>query len=510
MAPPRAFCSDGPRAPRPAGVPDPTSTGEGSIGVVDERDTYRSPLSSRYASEAMRSLFSERRRFSTWRRLWLALAEAEQALGLPITGEQLAELRAHLDDVDIEAAERLERELRHDVMAHVHAWGEQCPKARGIIHLGATSCYVTDNADLILMREGVRLLRGQLVGAIARLREFALRWRELACLGLTHFQPAQATTVGKRACLWMQDLVHDLEDLDHAESRIRFRGVKGATGTQASFLALFEGDHAKVVELERRVTRAMGFESAFAVTGQTYPRQLDFRVAQALSSVAQSAHKFATDLRLLAGRRELEEPLEPRQIGSSAMPWKRNPMRAERMCSLARFAISLLDNFAHTAANQWLERTLDDSANRRLALAEMFLTCDAILNLYLDVAGGLVVHPEVVRANLERELPFLASEHLMMDAVKAGADRQAVHEALRLASREAAQALHEGRENPMRELIRAHPAFRTVAGRLEELLEPARFVGRAPEQVLEFVRAEVDPLLQRHAGLAAAEARVHV
>jgi len=476
-----------------------------------DASSYKSPLSTRYASQAMRANFSDLRRFRLWRRLWIALAEAEQALGLSISDEQLAELRAHEEDVDLLAAARHEHALRHDVMAHIHAWGEQCPTARGIIHLGATSCFVTDNSELVQMREGLRLLRRQLVSVIARLRTFALEWRALPTLGLTHYQPAQATTVGKRACLWLQDLVHDLEDLDWAESRLRFRGVKGATGTQASFLELFEGDHAKVRELDRRVTAALGFERTFGVTGQTYPRQTDFRVLQALSSVAQSAHKFATDLRLLAGRRELEEPFEDQQIGSSAMPWKRNPMRCERICALSRFVISLLDNAAHTAANQWLERTLDDSANRRLAISEAFLATDAILNLYLDVAGGIVVYPRVIERNLAAELPFLASEHLMMAAVQAGADRQEVHEALRLHAREAARAIKlEGADNPLRERLRADPLFALLSQRLDELLEPGRYIGRAPEQVREFVEGEVDPLLERHRDLVGVRSEVRV
>ena len=471
---------------------------------------YQSPLSTRYASAAMSANFSDQRRFTNWRLLWIALAEAERELGLAITKEQVAELRAHAEDIDYAAAARYERELRHDVMAHVHAWGDQCPKARGIIHLGATSCFVTDNSELMALREGLRILRPLLVSVIARLRAFALEWKDLPTLGWTHFQPAQATTVGKRACLWLQDLLGNLTDLDHAEEQLQFRGVKGATGTQASFLELFEGDHEKVRELERRVTRAMGFERCFTVTGQTYPRQLDFRILQALSGIAQSAHKFATDLRLLAHERELEEPFEERQIGSSAMPWKRNPMRSERICSLARFVISELDNTAHTAANQWLERTLDDSANRRLVLAETFLATDAILQLYLNVAAGLVVHPAVVRKNLERELPFLASEQLLMEAVRAGGDRQAVHEALRVHAREAARSLQAGGPNTLIERLGADPAFAKVAGRLGELLKPERFVGRAPQQVQEFVEDEVDPLLARHAGAAHAAGTVRV
>ncbi len=478
---------------------------------MNDAESYQSPLSTRYASAAMRANFSDLARFRTWRRLWIALAEAQRDLGLSISAEQLAEMKAHAEDVDLEAAARHERVLRHDVMAHVHAWGEQCPSARGIIHLGATSCYVTDNSELIQMRTGVGLLRRALVSLIARLRDFALEWRRLPTLGLTHLQPAQATTVGKRAALWLQDLVHDLEDLDWAESRIRFRGVRGATGTQASFLELFGGDHEKVRALERHVARAMGFERSFGVTGQTYPRQLDFRVAQSLSSIAQSAHKFATDLRILASRRELEEPFEARQVGSSSMPWKRNPMRCERICALARFAIGLLDNTAHTAANQWLERTLDDSANRRLVLAELFLSVDAILDLYLDVASGLVVYPRVVERNLKAELPFLATEHLLMAAVQAGADRQTAHEVLRVHAQEAARAIKiEGQDNTLLERLRSDATFAGLAPRFSELLEPARFVGRAPEQVLEFIEAEVDPLLVRYRDLLGARGEVGV
>jgi adenylosuccinate lyase len=464
---------------------------------------YSSPLSERYASQAMRFNFSEQCKFTTWRKLWVALAECERELGLDISEEQIAELRGHVEDLNLDVAQRYERELRHDVMAHIHAYGDQCPKARAIIHLGATSCYVTDNSELMALREGLRLLRGQLVSAIAALRAFALEWRSLPALGFTHFQPAQATTVGKRACLWLQDLVHDLDELDHAESRIRFRGVKGTTGTQASFLELFDGDHARVRDLDARVTKKMGFEKSFGVTGQTYPRQLDFRVAQVLSQIAQSAHKFATDIRLLAHRREIEEPFEKNQVGSSAMPWKRNPMRSERICALSRFVISALDNTAHTAANQWLERTLDDSANRRIVLAEMFLATDAVLNLYINVASGLVVNAKVIEKNLGEELPFLASENLMMEAVKAGADRQDVHEAVRRASHEAARVIKEqGAPNPLREILKKDPVLAGVAQRLDDLLDGARYVGRAPEQVLEFIAAEVDPLLERHRGLA--------
>jgi len=478
--------------------------------MTSEHETYQSPLAGRYASAEMRALFSAQRKHGTWRRLWLALAETEAELGLDIRPEQLEELREHLEPIDFEAAARYERELRHDVMAHVHAWGEACPKARGILHLGATSCFVTDNTDVLILRDGVRLLRRQLVNVIAALKEFALEWRELPTLGFTHYQPAQATTVGKRATLWIQDLVDDLADLDHAESMIRFRGVKGTTGTQASFLELFEGDHEKVRALDRGVAERMGFEERFAVTGQTYPRQLDFRVGQALSSIAQTAHKFATDLRLLSNRKELEEPFGKKQIGSSAMPWKRNPMRSERICSLARLVISHLDNTAHTAANQWLERTLDDSANRRVVLSEMFLATDAVLNLLLDVSSGLVVYPAVVRKNLMAELPFLASEALMMEAVKAGADRQDVHEVVRQASFAAAKHIKEGGDNDLAERLAASELLAPFAPRLAAALEPARHVGRAPEQVVEFVDEVVEPLLARHAELLGVEAEVRV
>ncbi len=476
----------------------------------ERRTSYESPLATRYASSEMRYVFSDDKKFTTWRKLWIALAEGEQELGLDITDEQLDELRAHQDDVDYAAAARYEKELRHDVMAHVHAWGEVCPKARPIIHLGATSCFVGDNTELVCLREGLAILRRRLCEVIRALRSFALEWRSLPTLGLTHYQPAQATTVGKRACLWLQDLVFDLHDLEHAAASVRFRGVKGTTGTQASFLELFDGDHEKVRELDRRVTAKMGFERTFGVTGQTYPRRLDFRVGQVLSSICQSAHKFATDVRLSSGRRELEEPFEAKQIGSSAMPWKRNPMRCERMCSLARLVISALDNLAHTAANQWFERTLDDSANRRVAVPEMFLATDAVLMLYQNVAGNLVVHPAVVRRNLDEELPFLASEALMLEAVKAGADRQDVHEAIRAASRSASEAIHRGERNPLREILAADPRFAALKGRLAELLDGARYVGRAPEQVLEYVEGEVDPLLAARADLASAAAEIRV
>jgi adenylosuccinate lyase len=477
---------------------------------MSDPNTYQSPLAARYASRAMSELFSDQRKFTTWRQLWIALAEAEQELGLEITDAQLDQMRATANDLDLDAARKYERELRHDVMAHVHAWGDQCPEARPILHLGATSCFVGDNTDLVLLREGLRLIRAQVVSVVANLARFAREHRAVPTCGYTHFQPAQATTVGKRACLWIPDLLGDLEDLDHAEAHVRFRGVKGTTGTQASFLELFEGDHDKVRSLDAKVTEKMGFERSFAATGQTYPRKLDFRVSQALSSVAQSAHKFATDLRLLAHKREVEEPFEQKQVGSSAMPWKRNPMRSERICSLSRIVIEAVGNTAHTAANQWLERTLDDSANRRLTLAEVFLGTDAVLSLYLDVSSGLVVHEPVVKRNLDAELPFLATEHLLMEAVKGGGDRQDLHERLRLHARAASAAIHAGQDNPMRALVAADPAFAGVAGKLESLLEGSRYVGRAPQQVDEFLAEEVGPVLERHRDLVGVEGEVLV
>ena len=471
---------------------------------------YTSPLGTRYASEAMRANFSDRTKFTTWRRLWIALAESSQELGLAISDEQLDELRAHAHDVDLELAAKYEKELRHDVMAHVHAWGDVCPKARPIIHLGATSCYVGDNTDLIVMRDGLRLLRGQLVGVLGAFATFAREWKDLPTLGFTHFQPAQATTVGKRSCLWIQDFLCDLDDLEYAIEQIRFRGVKGTTGTQASFLELFDGDHAKVRALDEKVTAKMGFDRTFGVTGQTYPRKLDFRVLQVLSSISQSAHKFATDLRLLANKRELEEPFGKKQIGSSAMPWKRNPMRSERICALSRFVIELLGNTAHTAANQWLERTLDDSANRRLAIAEAFLATDAVLQLTLDVSSGLIVHPAVVAKHLDAELPFLASEAVLMEAVKAGGDRQDLHERIRIHSHEAAAEIKAGREPDLKDRLVGDEAFAGVLGSLDELLDGKRYVGRAPEQVEDFLTAEVEPVLKRLASQATTAAEIRV
>ncbi|MCI0359949.1 MAG: adenylosuccinate lyase [Planctomycetaceae bacterium] len=472
-------------------------------------DRYENPLTSRYASREMSSLWSEQRKFSTWRQLWVVLAEAERELGLPITEQQIAELKAHTNDIDFAAAESYERKLRHDVMAHVHAYGDLCPSARPIIHLGATSCYVTDNTDLILIREALEMTAQRLAAVIDALATFAANHRSLACLGLTHLQPAQPTTVGKRACLWTYDLALDLAEVEYRLATLAARSVKGTTGTQASFLALFDGDHAKVRELERRVIQKLGFASSFAVTGQTYTRKADSQVIDVLSGIGQSAHKMGTDLRLLASRKEIEEPLEDDQIGSSAMAYKRNPMRSERVCALARYVISLQSSAAHTAAVQWMERTLDDSANRRLVIPQAFLATDAILILLQNVASGLVVYPQVIAKNLAEELPFMASENLLMAAVAAGGDRQELHERIRRHSQDAARAVkQEGKPNDLLERLRKDPAFAKV--NVTAAMEPSQFVGRAPEQVDEFIAEVVEPIRRRFARSGRLSAEVSV
>lgn len=460
-------------------------------------DRYENPLIARYASAAMSALWADQRKFSTWRRLWVALAEAEQELGLPITDQQLAELRSQVDSIDFEAAAAYERRLRHDVMAHVHAYGDDCPQARPIIHLGATSCYVTDNTDLLLMREALTLVRQRLVAVIEQLGGFASRHRDLACLAWTHLQPAQPTTVGRRACLWAYDLVLDLQEIEHRIASLAARSTKGTTGTQASFLELFAGDHGKVRELERRVAEKIGFSQTYVVTGQTYPRKVDSQVLDTLSGVAQSAHKAATDLRILAHRKELEEPFESEQIGSSAMAYKRNPMRCERICSLARYVMNLPSCAAQTAAVQWMERTLDDSANRRIIIPQAFLAVDAILVLYQNVASGLVVYPQVIARNLREELPFMATENLLMAAVAAGGDRQELHERIRRHSLAAAHVVkHEGGPNDLLARLAADEAFRGLD--LTAAADPRRFIGRAPEQVDEFIAEHVTPLRQKY------------
>jgi adenylosuccinate lyase len=460
-------------------------------------ERYENPLISRYASEEMSRLWSEQRKFSTWRRLWIALAEAQQELGLPITAEQIAEMRAHVDAIDFDAAAAYERRLRHDVMAHVHAFGDVCPVARPIIHWGATSCCVTDNTDLILFREAMEMVRARLVSVIDSLAKFARQYRDVACLGLTHLQPAQPTTVGKRACLWAYDLVLDLAEIEHRLQALAARSTKGTTGTQASFLEILGGDHSKVRRLEQRVAEKMGFATTYAVTGQTYSRKVDAQIVDTISGIAQSAHKAACDLRILASRKEIEEPFEKEQVGSSAMAYKRNPMRCERICSLARFVISLQASAAHTFASQWLERTLDDSANRRLVLPQAFLAADAILILYQNVASGLVVYPQVIARNLREELPFMATENILMAAVAAGGDRQDLHERIRRHSLAAAQAVkRDGLANDLLERLGRDEAFRDVDVRAA--LDPQRYVGRAPQQVDEFIDEIVEPVRRRY------------
>ena len=462
-------------------------------------DQYASPLASRYASRAMLETWSARTRHGLWRRLWLALAEAQKSLGVPIPDEAIRELRAHLDDIDFEAVAAFERRFRHDVMAHVHALGEVAPAARPFIHLGATSAYVTDNADLILMRRGMELLRGKIIGILRALAAFAREWREEPALGYTHLQPAQLTTVGKRATLWMQDLALDLADIDHRIATLPFRGVKGTTGTQASFLELFDGDHARVRKLDQLVTAAMDFPRSIPVTGQTYSRKLDAQVLSAVSGVAASAAKFAGDVRVLQSFGEMEEPFESEQIGSSAMAYKRNPMRAERISSLARFVITLDSNANHTHSAQFFERTLDDSANRRLVIPEAFLAADAILILMANIASGFEVHPARIRRRVEDELPFMATEELIVRAVRAGGDRQEAHEIIRRHSIAAARALKDGgaAANDLLERLAGDPEFGLTLGELQSALDPARFTGRAARQVDEFLEETIEPLLAK-------------
>ena len=472
-------------------------------------DRYENPLETRYASREMSELWSAQRKHSTWRQLWVWLAEAEAELGLPISREQIDELRAAIHDLDFAAAQRYERQLRHDVMAHVHAYGDQCPKARPIIHLGATSCYVTDNADLMLMREGLRLICQRAADVIDALARFAERHRDLPTLGFTHLQPAQPTTVGRRACLWAYDLALDLVELEHRLEALKARSVKGTTGTQASFLHLFDGDHAKVRRLEQLVAEKMGFDSSYAVTGQTYPRKIDAQVLDALAGAAGSAHKAATDLRILAHRKEIEEPFEEQQIGSSAMAYKRNPMRCERICGLSRFVLSLQSSPPATLATQWMERTLDDSANRRLVLPQAFLAIDAVLLLYRNVAEGLVVYPEVIAKNLREELPFMATENILMAAVAAGGDRQDLHERIRVHSRAAATEVKQhGRPNDLLERLAADKAFAGVD--LKDAVEPRKLTGRSAEQVDEFLADVVSPIRARYPANQSRPAAVNV
>ena len=463
------------------------------------KNSYVSPLSTRYASSEMKYLFSPDKKFTTWRKLWIALAESEMELGLPITKEQIDEMKQYADKINYEVAEAQEKKVRHDVMSHVFAFGEQCPNARPIIHLGATSCYVGDNADIIIMTEALRLVEKRLAATIAALSQFALNYKDLPTLGYTHFQAAQTTTVGKRATLWIQDLLMDLEDVQHQLSKAKLLGSKGTTGTQASFLELFDGDHEKCKALDRKIAEKMGFTSCFAVSGQTYTRKLDSQMLAVLSGIAQSASKFAADIRLLQHLKEIEEPFEKHQIGSSAMAYKRNPMRTERMTALARYVMVDSLNPAITTATQWFERTLDDSANKRIAIPEAFLAIDAILSLYENVASGMVVYPKVIEKHLMDELPFMATENIMMDAVKRGGDRQELHEKIRVHSMEAGKVVKEqGGKNDLMERIANDSSFGVTLEQLQEILRPENYVGRAPEQTVEFINEYVKPALETY------------
>lgn len=474
-------------------------------------DKYISPFETRYASGEMQYIFSEDNKFRTWRRLWIALARAEQAQGLPITDAQIAELEAHADDINYEDAVRREKECRHDVMSHVYAYGLQCPGAKGIIHLGATSCYVGDNTDVIVMRQGLELVQKKLVGVLALLAKFAAQYKDLPCLAYTHGQPAQLTTVGKRATLWMNELYMDWEELRHRTAGLALRGAKGTTGTQASFMELFEGDEQKIRAMEADITAQLGFDRVVPVSGQTYSRKVDFQVLSALSGIGQSAMKLATDLRLLANFKEMEEPFEKNQIGSSAMPYKRNPMRSERVCALARYLMVDVLNPAFTAGTQWFERTLDDSANKRIAVAEAFLAADSILNILLNVCDGLVVYPKVIRARVMAELPFMATETILMKAVKKGGDRQELHERLRRhAVAAAAQVKEEGLPNDMIRRVEADPAFGLSREEIEAELRPEAFTGRSAHQVEEFLETVIAPVLAAHPEAAAQHAELSV
>ena len=474
-------------------------------------NTYESPLNTRYASKEMQYIFSPDKKFSTWRRLWIALAESEQELGLDITDEQIAEMKAHVDDINYDVAKQREKEVRHDVMSHVYAYGVQCPAAKPIIHLGATSCYVGDNTDIILMTEALRLVKKKLVNLISELAKFADANKNLPTLAFTHFQPAQPTTVGKRASLWLEDLLLDLEDVEYQLSKAKLLGCKGTTGTQASFLELFEGDHEKCKALDRKIAEKMGYSACFPVTGQTYPRKLDSQVLNVLSGIAQSAYKFSNDIRLLQHLKQIEEPFEKSQIGSSAMAYKRNPMRSERIGSLARYVIVDALNPAITAATQWFERTLDDSANKRISVPEAFLAVDAILNLYINVVDGLVVYPKVIYQQFMRELPFMATENIMMDAVKKGGDRQELHEKIRIYSMEAAKNVKaEGKENNLLELIAADASFNLSLEEIQAILKPENFVGRAPEQVTDFLAGHVYPVLEQNKDLLGIDVEINV
>ena len=476
-----------------------------------EYNRYTSPLTGRYASKEMQYIFSQDNKFRTWRKLWIALAETEHELGLNITTEQIDELKAHQDEINYEVAEAREKEVRHDVMSHVYAYGVQCPNAKGIIHLGATSCYVGDNTDIIIMREGLELVHKKLVNVINELSKFAMKYKDMPTLAYTHFQPAQPTTVGKRATLWLNELVLDLEDLEYVLGSLKLLGSKGTTGTQASFLELFDGDHAKCRQLDQMIAEKMGFTSCYPVSGQTYSRKVDFRVLSVLAGIAQSAHKFTNDIRMLQHMKEVEEPFEKHQIGSSAMAYKRNPMRSERIASLADYVISDLMNPMLVSSTQWFERTLDDSANKRLSVPEGFLAIDGILDLYLNIVDGLVVYPKVIRKHLMAELPFMATENIMMDAVKAGGDRQELHEKIRQLSMQAGKTVkEEGKDNNLLELIAADPSFHLSLEDLEASMQPERYVGRAPKQTEEFITEVINPILEKNKDALGLTAEINV
>lgn len=475
------------------------------------KDIYESPLNSRYSSKEMKYIFSPDFKFRTWRKLWIALAESEKELGLNITDEQIAELKANADNINYDVAEEREKLVRHDVMSHVHAYGVQCPKAKGIIHLGATSCYVGDNTDVIIMTEGLKLVRKKLVNLINKLADFSEDYKDMPCLAFTHYQPAQPTTVGKRATLWLMDLLMDVNALEFQLTQMRLLGSKGTTGTQASFVELFDGDDEKIKQLDKKIAEKMGFDSCFPVSGQTYPRKLDTQVLYTLSGIAQSAHKFSNDLRLLQHMKELEEPFEKNQIGSSAMAYKRNPMRSERMASLARYVIADTINPAITASTQWFERTLDDSANKRISVAEGFLATDAILELYINIVSGIVVYPKMIEKHLREELPFMATENIMMAAVKKGGDRQELHEKIRAHSMEAGKVVKvDGMPNDLTQRIADDPSFPMTYEEIEAEMIPSNFVGRAPKQVEEFLENDVKPILEKYKNDLGIEVEINV
>ena len=474
-------------------------------------DRYTSPLSERYASKEMQYIFSPDKKFRTWRKLWIALAETEKELGLDITEEQIEELKAHADDINYDVAKEREKVVRHDVMSHVYAYGKQCPNAKGIIHLGATSCYVGDNTDIILMSEALEIVRKKLINVIAELAKFADAHKSLPTLAFTHFQPAQPTTVGKRATLWMQEFMMDLEDLEYVKGSLKLLGSKGTTGTQASFLELFDGDQETIDKIDPMIAKKMGFETCYPVSGQTYSRKVDTRVVNVLAGIAASAHKMSNDIRLLQHLKEIEEPFEKTQIGSSAMAYKRNPMRSERIASLANYVMSDAMNPALVASTQWFERTLDDSANKRLSVPEGFLAIDGILDLYLNVVDGLVVYPKVIESRLRSELPFMATENIMMDAVKAGGDRQELHEKIRVHSMAAGKVVkEEGKANDLLERIAADPAFGMNMEQLQAIMKPENFVGRAPQQTEEFVNEVINPILEENKEVLGLTAEINV